>query len=225
MFLLRLLIGFVIITQFLACDNLQKKSRFALEKGDLLFQDLDADSISSAIEIVTGGANKLSFSHVGIVDLNKNGDTLVLEAISKGVCYTKLSSFLKRSLNKSGKPKVEVGRLNPEFKVLIDSALLEGKELIGKAYDDVYVIGDSNYYCSELIYEMFASNKDSIEVFKLNPMTFKDAQTGEYMPFWIDYYKKLGVEIPEGMPGLNPNGMSLSPNIEMVYSYHSENKY
>ncbi len=225
MFLLRLLIGLVFIAQFSACHNLQKKSRFALEKGDLLFQDLDADSISDAIETVTGGEGKISFSHVGIVDIKENGDTLVLEAISKGVCYTKLDSFLSRSVNRNGKPKVEVGRLKLEFKALIDSALLESKELIGKAYDEVYIIGDSNYYCSELIYEMFASNKDSIEVFKLNPMTFKDAQTGEYMPFWLAYYKKLGVEIPEGKPGLNPNGMSQSPNIKMVYSYHTENKY
>ncbi len=225
MYLLRFLIGFALVMQFTACHNLQQKSRFAIEKGDLLFQDLDSDSISNAIETVTGGSAKLSFSHVGIVDINKNGDTLVLEAISKGVCFTKLDSFLKRSLNPKGKPKVEVGRLNSEFKTLIDPALLAGKELIGKAYDEVYVIGDSNYYCSELIYEMFVSNKDSIEVFKLNPMTFKDGKTGEYMPFWLTYYNKLGVEIPEGKPGLNPNGMTQSPNIKMVYSYHTENKY
>lgn len=225
MFLLRLLIGFVIIAQFSACHNLQKKPRFVLEKGDLLFQDLDSDSISDAIETVTGGVDKLSFSHVGIIDINENGDTLVLEAISKGVSYTKLDSFLSRSLNQNGKPKVEVGRLKPEFKSLIQQGLAKGKDLIGLPYDDVYVIGDSNYYCSELIYEMFVNSKDSIEMFKLNPMTFKDAQTGDYMPFWLDYYKKLGVEIPEGKPGLNPNGMSLSANINMVYSYHSENKY
>ncbi|MFD0761703.1 hypothetical protein ACFQZW_06375 [Lutibacter aestuarii] len=32
----------------------------------------------------------------------------------------------------------------------------------------------------------------------------------------INYYKKLNKPIPEGQPGLNPNGMSTSPNITLV---------
>jgi len=219
MIFLRILFIFAIACQLSACHNLQKKSRFALEKGDLLFQDLDADSISDAIESVTGGENKLSFSHVGIVDLNSDGEPVVLEAISKGVCYTSLDSFLLRSTNKKCKPKVEVGRLKPEFTGLINKALESGEKLIGKPYDDVYLMGDSTYYCSELIYEMFAKVQDSADVFQLNPMTFKDAETGEFLPFWIKYYQDLRVEIPEGKPGLNPNGMHQSPAIDIVFSY------
>lgn len=221
MFVLRILIIFALGTQIIACHNAQEKPQFTLERGDLLFQDLDSDSISEAIESVTGGEKHLSFSHVGIVEINSNGDTLVLEAISKGVIYTKLNSFLQRSTTADQKPKVEVGRLKPEFSILIHKALESGKKLIGKPYDDVYLIGDSTYYCSELIYEIFLNTQDSCEIFQLNPMTFKDAKTGDFLPFWIEYYKKLGVDIPEGKPGLNPNGMSLSPNINMVYSYYS----
>lgn len=215
----RILIVFVLGTHLIACHNVQKKQRFSLEKGDLLFQDLDSDSISDAIESVTGGEKHLSFSHVGIVDINSKGDTLVLEAISKGVTYTKLTTFLQRSTTADQKPKVEVGRLKPEFVSLINNALEVGEKLIGKPYDDVYLMGDSTYYCSELIYEMFTNTHDSIEVFQLNPMTFKDAETGNFLSFWIEYYKKLGVDIPEGKPGLNPNGMHQSPNIEIVFSY------
>ncbi|PKQ64931.1 hypothetical protein BZG02_03535 [Labilibaculum filiforme] len=216
---LRILIVLVLSAQFIGCHNLQKKPRFTLEKGDLLFQDLDSDSISDAIESVTGGAKDLSFSHVGIVDIKSNGDTVVLEAISKGVTYTTLQSFLERSSTADKKFKVEVGRLNPEFKSFIDKALEAGEKLIGKPYDAIYVMGDSSYYCSELIYDIFASKGDSMEVFQLNPMTFKDANSGDFLPFWIAYYKNLGVEIPEGKPGLNPNGMHQSPNIEIVFSY------
>jgi hypothetical protein len=221
---LRILIVFALVAQLTACHNLQKNARFSIEKGDLLFQDLDSDSISDAIESVTGGEKYLSFSHVGIVDINSNGDTLVLEAISKGVTYTRLNTFLQRSTTADQKPKVEVGRLKPEFGALINKALESGEKLIGKPYDDVYIMGDSTYYCSELIYEIFINTQDSFEVFQLNPMTFKDAGTGNFLPFWIEYYKKLGVDIPEGNPGLNPNGMSTSPNINMVYSYHSNNE-
>lgn len=224
MYFLRILIVFALGAQLTACHNVQKKQQFVLEKGDLLFQDLDSDSISSAIESVTGGEKHLSFSHVGILDVNSDDDTLVLEAISKGVTYTRLNTFLQRSTTADQKPKVEVGRLKPEFGALINKALESGKKLIGKPYDDIYIMGDSTYYCSELIYEIFANTQDSIEVFQLKPMTFKDAKTGDFLPFWIEYYKNLGVEIPEGNSGLNPNGMSTSPNINMVYSYHSNNE-
>ncbi len=219
MHFLRILIVLALGAQLTACHNLQKKQQFALEKGDLLFQDLDSDSISDAIESVTGGEKHLSFSHVGILDINSCGDTLVLEAISKGVTYTPLNIFLQRSTTDDQKPKVEVGRLKSEFRGAINKALETGKKLIGKPYDDVYVTGDSTYYCSELIYEIFANTQDSIEVFQLNPMTFKNAETGEFLSFWIEYYKNLGVDVPEGKPGLNPNGMHESPNIEIVFSY------
>lgn len=222
---LRILILLAFGIQLIACHNVQKKLQFTLERGDLLFQDLDSDSISTAIESVTGGEKHLSFSHVGILDVNSKGDTLVLEAISKGVTYTSLKSFLKRSITVDHKPKVEVGRLKPEFIKFIAKALEAGKKRIGKPYDNIYVMGDSTYYCSELIYEMFADVSDSLEVFQLNPMTFKDPETGSFLPFWIEYYKKLGGEIPEGKLGLNPNGMSLSPNINMIYSYQTNKKY
>ena len=224
MYFFRILILLALGAQLIACHNVQKKTQFTLEKGDLLFQDLDSDSISEAIESVTGGEKHLSFSHVGILDINSNGDTLVLEAISKGVTYTSLESFLKRSTTANQKPKVEVGRLKPEFDCLINKALELGGKRIGKPYDDIYVMDDSAYYCSELIYEMFADAGDSLEVFQLKPMTFKDSDTGRFLSFWIEYYKKLGVEIPEGKPGINPNGMSSSPNINMVYSYHLTNE-
>jgi hypothetical protein len=36
------------------------------------------------------------------------------------------------------------------------------------------------------------------------PMTFKDPETKQLMPVWKDYYKKLGVPVPEGKQGINP---------------------
>ncbi|WP_148114102.1 YiiX/YebB-like N1pC/P60 family cysteine hydrolase [Ancylomarina longa] len=207
---------------FFSCVNLQKKQAPQLLKGDLLFQDLDADSISNAIETVTGGTEKLSFSHIGILDYDKDGNPMVLEAISKGVSLTPLKVFLQRSANASGKSKVVVARLKPKYRDRINDALNYGKLLLDKPYDNVYVMGDSNYYCSELIYEIFDHTKDTTKIFQLHPMTFKDSKTGDYLPFWKKYYQNLGVEIPEGMPGLNPNGMFQSSHIDIVYRYDKE---
>lgn len=220
----RLFVVFFACVNLLACHNLQKKAHFTLQKGDLLFQDLDSDAISDAIESVTDGKKNLNFSHVGIVDIDLDGEFVVLEAISKGVVLTRLDSFLMRSTTSQGKPKVVVGRLTSEFSERIDSALRYGRKLIGADYDYVYMMGDSNYYCSELIYEMFLHSPEPSEVFQLHPMTFKDTSTGEFLPFWIKYYHELGVEIPEGKPGLNPNGMSQSANIDLIYSYEFEKK-
>jgi hypothetical protein len=50
-------------------------------------------------------------------------------------------------------------------------------------------------------------------------MTFKDPATGGYYPGWVDYYAKLGVAIPEGEPGCNPNGMAASAKLECLGVY------
>jgi len=199
------------------CQNSQKG--FELEAGDLLFQDLDGSSLSDAIEAVTAEEKPLSFSHVGIMVSSEKEGLVVLEAIGDAVQYTSLDSFLTRSLNMDRMPKVRVARLKKQHQSRIGKAILHGKSLIGLPYDPIYLMSDSTYYCSELIYEMFKHSGDGSEIFKLNPMTFKDAKSGTYHPVWVSYYRKLGVAIPEGEPGCNPNGMSESKEIDWVFDY------
>ncbi len=190
---------------------------FELKEGDILFQDLDKDAIDNAIEKVTKINSTYNFTHVGIVVKEQN--TLkVLEAISTGVQFTEIAVFLNRNLIK-GKPKVVVGRLKPEFKPMLSKAIEHGKSLIGLPYDPIYVIGDNSYYCSELLYEMFYFSNPNNIPFKLNPMTFKDPETNKTLTFWLNYYAELNHKIPEGELGLNPNGMSVSPTIVLVYDF------
>lgn len=47
-------------------------------------------------------------------------------------------------------------------------------------------------------------------------MTFKNPETKEFDEFWVQYYIDLGIEIPEGVLGCNPNDMSKSKNIYFV---------
>ena len=199
------------------CQNSHRG--FELQTGDLLFQDLDGSSLSDAIEEVTAEEKPLSFSHIGIMVSSEKDGLVVLEAIGEAVQYTSLDSFLTRSLNTDRMPKVRVARLKKQHQSRIKEAISYGKSLVGLPYDSVYRMSDSTYYCSELIYEMFKHSGGGSEIFKLNPMTFKDAKTGLFHPVWVDYYKKLGVEIPEGEPGCNPNGMSESKEIDWVFDY------
>jgi hypothetical protein len=73
---------------------------------------------------------------------------------------------------------------------------------------------NDEYYCSELVYQAFkdAAGRD---VFGLEPMTFKSPQTGEYIDVWVDYYAELKLNIPEGIPGINPAGITRSEKLDI----------
>lgn len=196
-----------------------QKNNFALSEGDIIFQDLEKENIDTAIKKVTASSLNYNFTHVAIV-VKQDGNLKILEAISTGVQLTAIDTFLNRN-KKDGKPKVVVGQLKAAYKPFIIDAITYGKTLIGLPYDNIYIIGDHKYYCSELLYEMFHYTNPEMNPFQLNPMTFKDSETNKTLEFWESYYKNLNHKIPEGELGINPNGMSVSPNIELVYDYFS----
>ncbi len=200
---------YLLFTILISCTK-----NFKLQEGDLLFQDLDSSPLCDAIELVTPGYNGANFSHIGLVVLDN--DTLkVLEAIPPKVMITNLDDFINRSFDKNGNPKVIVGRLKKEFINSISNAVSYSKSKLEITYDEVFLINNETYYCSELIFEAF--EKDSI--FQLKPMTFLHPKTKDTLKVWKEYYSDLNTNIPEGNPGINPGIMSLSNKIEMVHFY------
>ncbi|MCL4695244.1 MAG: hypothetical protein KJ060_22365 [Candidatus Hydrogenedentes bacterium] len=184
-----------------------------------MFQDIDCGPLCDAIETVTRGIDGAHFSHVGIVSTVDGTEPLILEAVSAGVVKTPLSTFLDRSHDAQGHPKVLVGRLDEPYAALIPDALDTARRFMGLPYDSVYVMEDSSFYCSELVYEAFRLANEGEPVFAVEPMTFRDPKTGETFGPWVDYYEELGVPIPEGEPGLNPGGISRSPDVRIVHAY------
>ena len=200
---------YLLLTILISCTK-----NFKLQEGDLLFQDLDSSPLCDAIELVTPGYKGANFSHIGLVVLDN--DTLkVLEAIPPKVMTTNLDDFINRSFDKNGNPKVIVGRLKKEFKNSISNAISYSKSKLDITYDEVFLINNETYYCSELIFEAF--EKDSI--FQLKPMTFLHPNNKDTLPVWKEYYSDLNTNIPEGNPGINPGIMSLSSKIEIVHIY------
>ena len=205
----------------LGCERhvLGARDGFAVQPGDLLFQDLDCGPLCDAIEKVTTGYQGANFSHVGLAAKDERGHVVVIEAVSIGVEVTPLQTFLGRSLDEAGRPKVAVGRLKAPYRHLIPSAIKEAFALKGRPYDKVFAFDNGAYYCSELIYEIFRRANGNISVFAAQPMTFKDPDTNRTHPAWGQYFAELGVPVPEGEPGINPGGISRSDVLTIYCVY------
>lgn len=198
--MIRILLFFILLS---SCAS----NEFDWQEGDILFQDGDCGDFCDAIRKVTTGYNGMDFSHNGLL-MKENNSWFVLEAIGVGVSKTPLSEFLGRHVDKSGSPKVMVGRLRPEYRNLIPEAIREAKSKLGKPYDVVFDFDNDAYYCSELIHFAFKKANEGKEIFTPKPMTYKDPDTGELFPIWDTYFHNLNVVVPEGKLGLNPGGMS-----------------
>ncbi len=181
-----------------------------LQSGDLLFQGVSSTKLSEAIDKVTQTDSATHFSHVGLLEIEKDGVAFVLHADSEGgTCRLPLTDFLKPE---GDSIQTVAYRLKQPWQNTIPAAIAVAKEMLGKPYNFSYVLSDSTHYCSEFIYRAF--EQDS--VFRLNPMTFKDPVTGDFFPTWVDYYQRQGIEIPEGELGCNPNGMAASDKLECL---------
>ena len=212
---MRIIFAFI----FLSSCFQQIEEEFTLKDGDFLFQDLDSSPLCDAIENVTPGFNNMNFSHVGIVSII-NGTPMVYEAYPPSVQLIDLKVFLNRSLDINNKPKVIVGRLKKEYRKSIESAIVFIENKVGTKYDEFFLYENNQFYCSELLYDAFL--KDSI--FELRPMTYKYQNSNEFQKQWIDHFKKLDSEIPQGRLGINPGIMSISEKIEIVQIFGEVSK-
>jgi len=191
-------------------STVMAQNKTELKDGDLLFQDMDCGPLCDAIEAVTEGYDKTDFSHMGMV-YHRNDTIYIIEAAGNAVRLNTLENFKKNT----GKPML-IGRLKKKYTKLIPTALNYATMQIGVPYDDEYVYDNGSYYCSELIYDAFKNANGGNPFFELQPMTYKQPGTNEFFPAWVEYYATIGKPIPEGLPGCNPGGMSMSDKIEIV---------
>jgi hypothetical protein len=63
------------------------------------------------------------------------------------------------------------------------------------------------------VYDAYAHASGDPHFFETPNMTFKKEGTDELLPFWIEYFEKLNIPVPEGKPGINPTGLSRSEKL------------
>lgn len=187
----------------------QPALQIKLQSGDLLFREKSSENISEAIDQVTQTSGATHFSHVGLVEVTDTGVVVLHAYPDGGTCIVSLNEFLHP---KGDSVRVIAYRLKDEGQKAIPAAIQKAHSLLGKPYNFSYILSDTAHYCSEFIYLAFAADS----VFKLEPMTFKDPKTGTFPTAWVEYYQKMGIEIPEGKSGCNPNGLVASGKLEKL---------
>lgn len=202
------LLLFIIVASASAVTGKQRQTNIRLRCGDLLFCNSTQSELSKAIDHATQTKQQTHFDHLGIVDL-KNDTLWVLHAApTKGVSRETIQRFI----HSDKETTITVYRLTSKYQNTIPTAIQRAYKYLGAPYNQTYRMADEGYYCSEYIYEIFAPDS----IFSLHPMTFKNLQINQFLPGWIDYYKKLGILIPEGEPGCNPNGMAASDKLKRI---------
>lgn len=175
-----------------------------LRTGDLLFQAGRESAMGGAIKAATGNDCELKFTHVGIAVIGDRADS-VLEATSNGgVRMTALQEFLNKSAYANGRPLVIAKRLKDTAG--ITASVRRARTFLGQPYDYSFRPDNGKLYCSELIWESYLA-PDGRRIFPTRPMNFRAAD-GSMPAFWIELFAKLGEEVPENVPGTNPNDMA-----------------
>ena len=201
------LILIVVFTLLKSCSSLNYNS---LKNGDLLFVTAQQENLSGAINRVTQINETENYDHIGIVEKTKTS-IFVLHAAPKGGSQKELlTDFMKNQTENNS--EVYVYRLKKDDQNAVPKALDKANSLLGKPYNFTYVLNDETLYCSDFVERIFREN----QIFELKPMTFINPKTGKPDDFWVNFYQQKNMEVPEGKPGCNPNGLAGSDKLMKI---------
>lgn len=174
-----------------------------VQDGDLLFVTAANAGLSAAIDDATRTGDSPSYDHVALV-AHDQATTVVLHADEHGSRQQTLATFMDEARERHR--HVDVYALKNAVGDVIDAAIVQARRMLGRPYNDSYVLDENSYYCSDFIERAYRAHK----VFALQPMRFRNPDTGIIAPYWIDFYRQRGMSVPEGQPGTNPNDMARS---------------
>lgn len=175
-----------------------------LRGADLLFV---VHPVGNAITSVTQGADGLPIDHVAIFD-----DGRVLEAVpGYGVRQVEADSFFLWHRDGQGRSLLLRGRVRHGLD--LRQTLLLARGYLGMPYDSLYSSTDAAIYCSELVQKSYVDRRGQ-RLFPEIPMEFRDS-TGQIPQYFVDFYRRRGLPVPEGEPGTNPGQLSRHPLLRL----------
>lgn len=180
-----------------------------VREGDLLFVTAGHSGLSAAIDDATARHDSQSFDHVALLASAAEG-WQVLHADEKGSRQQSLAAF--RQDARAKQRQIVVYRLRAPQQAAIRDAVATARTMLGKPYNTSYVLNEDSYYCSDFIERAFRAH----HVFALQPMNFRNPQTGQIAQHWIDLYRGMGLDVPQDQPGTNPNDMSAAPVLQRI---------
>jgi len=201
---------FIIATLLLAIACGNGKDR--LRNGDLIFVGLPAGydastgAMDEAIASATGEKGEVNLIHVAIAQVKADSVWIIDATIKHGVDRHPLDTFLRDfTLGDGSYPEFIVKRVKG---IDADAAVKRALALCGREYDVRFLPDNEDLYCSELVQVCYL-DADGRQVFKSEPMNWL-APDGTMPPYWEWLFGQLGMDVPQGVPGTNPQSMSES---------------
>ena len=211
----KLFISLISAAALTACATVTETE---LRTGDLVFVGIPAEgpaasegSMAEAIADATGDGT-MDYVHTALLEIDDEGTWIVDATDKRGVARYPLDTFLLDFRRHDGSfPTFEVFRLKDTEGV--EAFLESAKKYLGEPYDLNFLPDNGKHYCTELVYDSFI--RDGEHIFESAPMNFKN-EDGEFPAFWVRTFNRIGAEIPQGLPGTNPQAMHGSDAIEYV---------
>ena len=211
---------FIILTALLLALSCNPAAQDSARSGDLVFvaipsdYDLNADSMSGAIAASTSaGADKMLI-HVAILEVQGDSTWIIDATIKHGVDRHPLDTFLSDFTLRDGSlPEFEIMR--PDVSAEQAARFVENaKKFLGQPYDVHFLPDNGAMYCSELVYNSYIT-PDGEHLFSESPMNWRGAD-GEIPLYWQELFALLGEEVPQGVPGTNPQTMAGEPRLSRL---------
>lgn len=189
-----------------------------VQTGDLLFIGIPADysisddGMAGAISASTGNG-ELNIIHVAILEVSE-GQTYVIDAtLAHGVDRHPLDTMKADFTLKDGSlPEFIVMRMKDNSAA--EKWIERAKTFCGQPYDVAFLPDNGALYCSELVRESYLGPEGEY-LFPDAPMNFLDDE-GVMPVYWTQLFAILGMDVPQGEPGTNPQAMLESPLLKEI---------
>lgn len=180
-----------------------------LKNGDFIFVQAREDNLSGAINRVTQKSEVANFDHLGIIEISSDGFFVLHASPKLGSAKEPLKDFYEKNI--ANQQEMVIYRLKKNYQSGIPEAIEQANLMLNKPYNFTYILNENSYYCSDFVERAFRES----DVFEHILMNFKNKE-GKIDSFWIDFYEKQNLDVPQDQPGTNPNQLAGSDKLVRV---------